>query len=266
VADIAPLGRRAEAMGLFSAAQAVGLIIAPVVGFFLIGTFGFQHLFYFAGGLALTSLLFSFFTRERCNTSVTKHPRWSPRTGILAIESLPVAWMALCMGMAIGATGAFIAIFAQSRGLVNPGLYFTIQAVALMVSRTFTGRLADRYGRAAVILPGIILMTISLLMLPLADGSPCFLISATLLGAGLGTAQPATMALLIDRIQRERRGLAVGTYYAGFDSGISIGAILLGMVSQHWGFAVMWLLAAAVTLLGLAGLLADRRYGTITVK
>ena len=265
VADIAPLRRRGEAMGLFSAAQAVGLIIGPVVGFLLIGTFGFQHLFYFAGGLALTAFLFSFFTRERRKTSEIKHQPWSPRTGIVAIESLPVAWMALCMGMALGATGAFIAIFAQPRGLQNPGVYFMIQAVALLVGRTFAGRFADRHGRAAVILPGIILMTISLLMLPLANGVPYFLISATLFGFGFGIAQPATMALLIDRVRPERRGLAVGTYFIGYDSGISIGAILLGMVSQHWGFSVMWLLGAACTLLGLAGLLAGRRRGNLTV-
>jgi MFS family permease len=261
VADIAPLKRRAEAIGLFSAAQAIGLIIGPVVGFFLIGTFGFQHLFYFAGGLALTAFLSSFFTKERRIIGEMKHPSWSPRTGIVAVESLPVAWMALCMAMALGATGAFVALFAQPRGLHNPGVYFMIQAVALLVARTFAGRLADRYGRAAVILPGVILMTMALLLLPLANGLPSFLTSAMLLGFGFGIAQPATMALLIDRVRPERRGLAVGTYYTGFDSGVSLGAILLGMVSQHWGFTVMWLLAAAVTLLGLAGLLADRRRG-----
>jgi MFS family permease len=265
VADIAPLRRRGEAMGLFSAAQAAGLIIAPVVGFLLIGTFGFQYLFSVAGGLSLTAFLCSFFTREQRKTSGAKQQRWSPRTGIVAIESLPLAWMALCMGMAWGATSAFIAIFAQRRGLLNPGFYFMIQAVALLVSRSFAGGLADRHGHAAVILPGIILMTISLLMLPFANGTLYFLISATLLGFGFGTAQPATMALLIDRVRPERRGLAVGTYFTGYDSGISIGAILLGMVSQRWGFSAMWLLGAACTLLGLAGLLVGRRRGNLTV-
>jgi predicted MFS family arabinose efflux permease len=69
------------------------------------------------------------------------------------------------------------------------------------------------------------------------------------------------MALLIDRVRSDQRGLATSTYYMGFDAGISIGAILLGLVSQHWGFGVMWPLAAACTLLGLLGLLAERRHG-----
>ena len=65
VADIAPLRRRAEAVGIFAAAQAVGLIVGPVVGFVLVGTIGFQHLFYVSGGLAFTAFLISIFARER---------------------------------------------------------------------------------------------------------------------------------------------------------------------------------------------------------
>jgi MFS family permease len=259
VADIAPLRRRSEAIGLYSAMHAVGLIIGPVVGFLLIGTFGFQRLFYFSGGLAFTAFLISLFARERRSPKKIEREPWSPRTGIIAIESLPVAWMALCMGMALGATGAFIAIFAQPRGLQNPGVYFMIQAIALVVSRTFAGHFADRYGRAVAIVPGIILMAIAMAILPLAHGLPSFVISGSLIGLGFGTAQPSTMALLIDQVRPDQRGLAVSTYFIGFDTGNAIGAILLGLVSQYWGFEVMWTIAAVFTLLGLAGLLTGRR-------
>jgi len=164
------------------------------------------------------------------------------------------------MGMGFGTINAFIAIFAQARGIANPGIYFMVQAIALLISRTFVGRLADRYGRAAVIVPGIILMAIAMSLLPLANGLPFFMISASLCGLGFGAAQPATMALLIDRVRPDQRGLATSTYYMGFDAGISIGSILLGIVSQYWGFGVMWPLAGACTLLGLLGLLAERRH------
>ncbi len=266
VADIAPLKRRAEAMGLFSAAQAIGLIIGPVIGFMLVGSIGFQHLFYFSGGLAFTGFFISLFARERRPPGAIKRQPWSPRTGIVAIDALPMAWIALCMGMGFGTVNAFIAIFAQLRGVANPGYYFTIQAIALLISRTFAGRLADRHGRVATIVPGIILMAIALALLPLAHGFPRFVISASLFGLGFGMAQPATMALLIDRVRPEQRGLATSTYFTGFDAGISIGAMLLGFVSQHWSFDVMWPLAAACTLLGLTGLLAIPRHGIPIVQ
>ena len=267
VADIAPVRRRGEAVGLFGAAQAIGLIIGPVAGFMLIGaTGGFQHLFYFSGGLAFTAFLISLFTRERRQPWEIRRRPWSLRTGIVAIDALPVAWMTLCMGMGFGAISAFISIFAQSRGLQNPGYFFMVQAIALLISRTFAGGLADRHGRAAAIVPGIILMAMALVLLPLAHGFPYFVISASLLGFGFGTAQPASMALLIDQVRPEQRGLASGTYFTGFDAGVSIGSVLLGVVSQHWGFGVMWTISAACTLLGLAGLLKAGRPGSSTAE
>ena len=261
VADIAPRKRRAEAVGLFAAAQALGLILGPVIGFVLIDASGFRHMFYFAAGLAFTAFAISLLARERRHASEIKNRPWSLRTGVVAFEALPVAWMALCMGMSFGTISAFISIFAQSRGIQNPGFFFMVQAIALLVARTFAGRLADRRGRAAAIVPGIIAMAAALALLPLASGFPYFVVSASLFGLGFGAAQPATMALLIDRVRPEQRGLATGTYFTGFDAGISIGSILLGLVSQYWGFGAMWLISAACTLLGLAGLLTDRRSG-----
>jgi MFS family permease len=129
----------------------------------------------------------------------------------------------------------------------------------------FAGRLADRHGRAATIAPGFIFAALALALLPLARGLPYFVVSASLFGFGFGAAQPATMALLIDRVQPEQRGLATGTYYTGFDAGVTLGSILLGVVSQLWGFGVMWPISAACTLLGLAGYLPIKRRGSSAV-
>jgi MFS family permease len=265
VADIAPLRRRAEAMGLFSAAQAVGFIIGPVVGFMLVEAAGFQHLFYLSGGLALTAFFVSLFVRERRLCEAIKPQPWSLSTGIMAIDALPVTWIALCTGMGFGTVCSFISIFAQLRGVANPGIYFMVQAIAVLISRTFSGCLADRHGRVAAIVPGIVLMAIAILILPWAHGLRDFLISAGLFGIGFGTAQPATMALLIDQIRLEQRGLATSTYFMGFDAGNAMGAVLMGLISTYLGFGVMWLLAAVCTLLGLLGLLADRRRRILTL-
>jgi MFS family permease len=224
----------------------------------LVGSTGFQHLFYLTGGLAFTAFFISIFTKERKHSWKIKRQPWSPRTGIVAVDALSVAWMALCMGIGFGAIHAFISIFAQSRGVQNPGFYFMVQAIALLVSRAFTGRLADQYGRGIAIIPGVILMGAALALLPWAHGLSYFIASASLFGLGFGSAQPATMALLIDRVRPEQRGLATSTYFTGFDVGISIGSILLGVVSQYWGFGIMWLISAVCTLLSLAGILADR--------
>jgi MFS family permease len=260
VADIAPLRRRAQAVGLFTAAHALGFVIGPVIAFVLVDWSGFQLLFYFTGGLAATAFSLSIFTRERRQSTAANRMPWSLRTGILSADALPIAWTACCMGIGFGTVQGFISIFAQSRGIQNPGFYFMAQAVALLLSRAFSGRLADRYGRLVVIVPGVVLMALALVLLPTAYGFASFILSAALFGIGYGSAQPASMALLIDRIRSEQRGVATGTYFTGFDSGFIIGTILMGVVNQHWGPGAMWSISALCTLLGLAGTLAYRRF------
>jgi len=260
VADITPAGRRAEAIGLYTSAQSIGLIVGPAIGFLIVSQLGFQRLFYFTAGLAFTAFVVSWFARERRPRSSTKTKRapWSPRIGIVAVDALPVAWIAACLGMGFGPLGAFISIFAQSRGIENPGLYFTAQAAALLVSRPLAGRLADRRGRTFVMIPGTIVSALSLALLPLAHDLPHFLVSAALFGLGFGATQPAALALLVDRVRSEQRGLAMSTYFLGFDLGISLGSMGLGVVGQTWGFGVMWPISAVCVLLGLLGLLGAK--------
>jgi predicted MFS family arabinose efflux permease len=66
------------------------------------------------------------------------------------------------------------------------------------------------------------------------------------------------MALLVDRVRGEERGLAVSTCFMDFDIGIGLGTIGLGFVSQAFGWEVMWPTSAACALLGLLGLTARR--------
>jgi MFS family permease len=169
--------------------------------------------------------------------------------------------MAFCMGMGVGPVTAFIAIFAHQKGVDNPGLFFTAQAVALMLSRTFSGPLSDRRGRFFMIVPGLVSMATGLLLLPLAHNLFHLMISAALIGIGFGSSQPATMALTIDLVSPDERGMAVSTYFLGFDTGISLGSFSMGAVATHLGFTVAWSAAGVCVLFGLLGILTRRPSG-----
>jgi MFS family permease len=255
LADIAPPRRRAEAMGYYAIAMDVGLLGGPALAFILVNFTGMQHLFLLTAGLACIAFLISIPVKEHRPPRVGPAPAWKLKTGIVSKPALPAAWMAFCLGMGVGPILAFIAIFARHRGVDNPGLFFTVQALALMVSRTFTGRLSDRRGRVFVIVPGLISIAIGLLVLPFAHSLLHLMLSAAFIGFGFGSAQPATMALTVDLVSRDERGMAVATYYLGFDSGISTGAFAIGALASSFGFNAAWVISAACVLLGLFGLM-----------
>jgi MFS family permease len=254
LADIAPPRRRAEAMGYYAVAMDIGLLGGPALAFFLVKFAELQHIFFLTAGLACVAFLISIPVKESRAPRIGPAPAWKLKTGIVSKPALPAAWLAFCLGMAVGPVTAFIAIFARQRGVDNPGLFFTIEAIALMVSRTFSGRLSDRHGRAFVLVPGLIGIAAGLLLLPFTHNLFELLLAAAFIGLGFGSAQPATMALTVDLVSPDERGMAVSTYFLGFDSGISAGSFALGAIVTSFGFGVAWVVAAGCVLLGLLGL------------
>jgi predicted MFS family arabinose efflux permease len=62
------------------------------------------------------------------------------------------------------------------------------------------------------------------------------------------------MAWAVDLVSQDKRGMAVSTYFLGFDSGISVGSFLPGAIATSFGFCAAWVLSAICVLLGLIGL------------
>jgi MFS family permease len=256
--DIAPPRRRAEALGYYSIMMDIGMLGGPALGFFLIKYIGLQTVFFLTAALACVAFIISVPVQEHRAPRRGPMPPWRLKTGIVCRSALPAAWVAFCMGMGVGPIIAFLAIFAQKQGIANPGLFFTVQAIALMCSRAFSGRLSDRRGHIFAIVPGLFIMAIGFLLLPFARTLPQLMLSAAFLGIGFGSSQPATMALAVDIASPDERGMAISTYFLGFDFGISLGSFALGAIIPAFGFSVMWVTTACCVLLGLLGIVIAR--------
>jgi predicted MFS family arabinose efflux permease len=67
------------------------------------------------------------------------------------------------------------------------------------------------------------------------------------------------MALTVDLVPVDQRGMAISTYFIGFDSGISAGSFILGAIVTKFGFGAAWVIAACCVLSGLLGLFGKQR-------
>lgn len=165
---------------------------------------------------------------------------------------LPSAVMGV-LTVSYSAIVSFLPLYAKVNGVENPGFFFTVYALALVTSRTFTGRLSDRYGRAAVILPGIGLIAVALMLAaPLAVNVVGVGVIGALFGLGFATVQSSLMAMIADRAAPGHRGAAMGTYMTALDLGIGAGAMLCGLLSDSLGFAPMFAISGASALAAMA--------------
>jgi MFS family permease len=247
VADLAPVARRGEAMGLFGMAANLGLALGPPLGGAVEARVGFTGLCLLAGILAAVGLGLSLRVPET-GRAIARPP--FRVTDLFAPRALHPAAITFLLFLHYGAVTTFLPLLARERSLGSPGLFFTLMAVALLVVRTRAGQLSDRYGRGAVVAPALALVAASLLVVGTAR-SPWALYGAGLLfGLGLGAAQPALMAWAADLVPAADRGKAMATFYTAWELGIGLGAVLLGFLLVVASFDALFAASAALAVVG----------------
>jgi len=251
VAELAPLDRRGEAMGWFGVANSVGLLLGPLAGPWIAERLGFAALFLLAAAVAAAGLI-CLLALPRAAGPRRRLPR-VPRPGdFFSRGALLPSAILLFLYLPYGAVLAFIPLIATARGLGNPGLFYTVYAVAMLLVRAKAGELSDARGRAAVILPGSLVAAAALAVLGATTAPGGVLLGAGLLGAAVGSVQPALMALTTDRTAPEDRGKAMGTFYTAWEAGIALGAAASGWLLPLTDVAALFLGAAAMPLAGAA--------------
>lgn len=253
VGDISPYSRRAEAISYFSMFLFAGLALGPAVGEHLYQSSGAGAAFLTAAGFAGLALILSTqlgetFTGE---ASVTKTPLLHRAA---AFPALVLGFVAL----GAGAADAFLPLYVSRFGTGDSRLYFTTFAITIIVVRFFTGQIADRFGRGAIIVPGALLSGGAMFVLATGAEPVQIVTAAVMRGVGWGAMWPGLFAMLIDRVHPGERGSATGTFTAAFDLSFGGGQIVLGVILEATSFATIFWLAGTSAVLGAIVFLAGR--------
>ena len=74
-----------------------------------------------------------------------------------------------------------------------------------MLTTLISGRISDRFGRGAVIVPGLALVSVATLLLSRSLAVPMFMGAAFLHGVGYGLIYPGINSLLVDVVTAKER-------------------------------------------------------------
>ena len=264
-----PERRMTQGMGYFALGQTVATAIGPTIGIWLGQNFGFSSTFRFAACTLLLAVVMAFlFVEVRKCKPPSEGARFRLKLrDMFAINALPFCVLSAITAGATGLENGYVALFGSEVGLQNVGWYFTIAAVALLISRLFGGRLTDRHER--VMLPlGFIAMIVAFLSLGLFTHTASigvlvavFASAAACKSLGLGVVQPALQAACMRCVEPERRGAASGTYYLGTDIGQALSPIMGGMMMDSAGSRAMFAAYALPLALAIALYLLTTKKG-----
>ncbi len=259
VVDIMPSSRRGEGLGYFGIANNIAMALGPMVGIMLHEQFeSWDVVFYSAFASGFAGFIFASLIKTPVKPKSVKEPlsldRFFLKNGLIA--GLCLMLMAIPYGM----TTTYIALFAKESEIdANLGLFFSLMAVGLMISRTFSGKLVDSGKILQVIIGGTAVSLVAFIIFSLTGifhsltGNTVLLFYgvSVLIGFGYGILFPAYNNLFINMAPHNRRATANSTYLTSWDVGIGIGLVLGGNIGQISSFSIAYLLGAMLILISL---------------
>ncbi|OTG87124.1 MFS transporter [Acinetobacter sp. ANC 4558] len=250
IAQILPAPRRGEGIGYYSMSSTLGTAIGPFLAIWMMFNLSYDAIFLLSTAISINCLIVAFFINIS-HISLTQKQHLNPTqqplkptfiSRFIEPKALPISIIILFTSICYSGVLSFINLYAKEIDLVPAAsFFFLMYAIAILVSRPFTGPLMDKRGENIIIYPAFILMGCALILLSFAQTSSIFLLCAGLLGFGYGNIQSVCQTIAVKSASLERMGFATSTFYIFLDAGLGFGPYFLGIALNYINYAQLYL-------------------------
>jgi len=258
--EVIPESRRAEGIGYWGMSTMLATAVAPAAGLWM-----YRHSWaWLCAGIALLNLVMAGIAwRLPPDTNVAARMSRDRILGGSLVE-----WRVVAVTMALflcsfgyGGIMSFVAVMSDQHGIQPRSIFFTAFALTVLVTRVFSGRLADRVGHRRFLLPCLALVTVGLTATALAQTRLQLVVAAAVFGLGFGNQYPAFVGYVLKFVDPARRGAAFGGILAAFDTGIGTGSIAVGWMAGHVGLRAAFGVGAVLSAFSIPYFLwAEKRF------
>lgn len=256
LAELAPPGRRGEALGLLGISITVPTIFGNALGLWIVANYGFAVVFVLGAAVPLLGVVSALAIRSAPEPEQERGAGFF--AGLYRGPLLRVMVLFCSMTVAAGVVLTFLPLAKPGAGLFSATGALLLFGVSVTVFRWWAGRYADRSGNPGVLLfPGLVSAALGVAALS-ADGV-LLLLGAVLFGAGFGLLQNSTLLLTMERVSKKEYGLGSTLWNVAFDLGTGLGAFVFGFVIPLSGFSGAFYLCAALLIVTIAIIPLDRR-------
>lgn len=237
-------------IGYFSLGQTVCQAIAPTISLKLLQVLGYAWTYRVGACIILCSILIS--SQIKLDFRRTKEFQIHADQ-IIAKEALFPAVLMFFLTMTYATVNSFLIIYAEGVGVPEISLYFTVSALALLITRPMVGKLTDQFGFVKVAIPSFLFAALTFFIISWSTSLAGFLLAGAVSALGYGACQPAIQALCMKSTPKEHRGAASVTSFIGSDTAILVGPFVAGLVAESQGgyTAAMWQIMTAPTFFAL---------------
>jgi len=171
----------------------------------------------------------------------------------------PVTLNGLVNNLNDGVMWGLMPLLLLQRGfsIVQTGMVAGIYPVVWGLAQLFTGKMGDNFCKKQLITMGMLLQAFAIVLLVLSHSLLLSIISSVLLGLGTALVYPNFLSVVAENSHPTQRAGTLSIFRFWRDSGYVIGALLSGLLADHFGISISLVAVAALT--AAAGIYANAR-------
>lgn len=233
VADISRKSAIGKSMALTGVAIGTAAILGPAMGGIISSQISYEMVYYVLSGIYVFGTILTFFAIKESSTEDSRtHHAETPFKTLLLRPALNIAYISSFTLMIAQGTLAFgLPIKTQHLNVDASitGMMLSVFGVtAIIVFATPINRIYTRYKSESLVAIGILILSISMMLLHFAPSTGAVFSVMIIYGLGFGLIFPSMNKIIAEHSDMHERGKANGIFYSYFSLGSVAGSMLAG--------------------------------------
>ncbi len=265
-----PTSRLGEGLVFFAMSSSVGTSLGPMIAIAYLANNSFKSMLIITIFLMVFAFVCSLFLKREQETikKPTKQQASNKEPFYKYMYDRRVLVPSLLVALhyfAVAGTVSFLGAFGKEINLGGSiSQFFIAQLIAMLVVRSFSGKIFDKFGHKILIIPGAIFGVLGLILLGFSNSLMMILISGCLFGIAYAIIQPIVQAWALTLVPPEKKVTANSMLLIFMDLGMAIGSIVLGILAKYFDYGMTYGISSIVYVVILfIYIFASRRKGSI---
>ena len=246
IGSYSPLNKKATFMAFSAVMLSASSSLGALPSGFLADSLGYHSVFFTSLGASVIGgiIVISAIKNRSDQTANTRYESeletMSPQNRFSFLSLIPQCVVTALMFLGKGFTLTFLPLFATEVveiGVAMVGILFTAEGLTNLVLSVPMGMLADRIGKKAMMVIGLVISAGAMAGIVFADSFTWVILFMILNGAGMAAFSPAALSMFSDSVPLHRQNTAMG-FYGGICENVGIfgGSALGGIIWESLGY------------------------------
>ena len=247
--DLAPEDRRGQIIGFYGLGVWGGLALGPPIGEGIYALAGYDAVWAFAAASPVVGAVAARFATDSRQVTVAE-PDEDRRGRVLPRPAVRPGVALFMASFGYATLAGFLILHLEEQGTGGGAAVLTAFAATVVLTRLGLVGLPDRIGARTTAIASAVAQAIGLALIAVAGGLPVSVAGALVMGTGFSLSFPSLALLVVERVDEQRRGAAMGGFGAFFDLGMGVGAPVAGAIASIGGYGLAFGVAAAAAAVG----------------